>query len=152
MKNIEEARRFYHETAARGATPIELVVMLYDKALEDMRQALTAMLQSAIESRSKHIGHALIVLQQLQGTLDFEHGGVAARQFEQFYNLVRAKLLESQMRNSAELLREQIRYVSEVRNCWLEANRVLQPRLVPGTMPAAGAAAAEGSVKSEWDA
>ena len=38
-----------------------------------------------------------MVLQQLQGTLDFEHGGGAARQFEQFYNLVRAKLLEAQM-------------------------------------------------------
>jgi flagellar secretion chaperone FliS len=147
MKNIADARRLYYETAARGATPIELVVILYDRALEDMRHAMTAMQQEQIESRSRHIGHALIVLQQLQGTLDFERGGVAARQFEQFYNLVRAKLLESQMRNSAELLRQQIRYVSEVRDCWLQANRVLQPKPAP-----AAAAAAEGSGKSEWDA
>lgn len=149
MKNIVDARKYYQETSVRGATSIELVVILYDTALDDMRHALTAMQQEQIETRSRHIGHALIVLQQLQGTLDFERGGAAARQFEQFYNLVRAKLLESQIRNSPESLKQQIRYFSEVRDCWLQANRVLQPKPAAETMPPAKA---EGSEKSEWDA
>ena len=78
-----------------------------------------------------------MVLQQLQGTLDFERGGSAAKQFEQFYNLVRAKLLEAQMRGSADLMQQQIRYMSEVRDCWVQARRMLEPR--PGAVtPAAG--------------
>jgi len=151
MKTIVDARRIYQDSAVRGATPIELVIVLYDVAIEDMRRALTAMQGSDIEARTKQISHALMVLQQLQGTLDFERGGSAARQFEQFYNLVRAKLLEAQMRGSSDLMQQQIRYMSEVRDCWTAAKRLLQPN--PGTCTAvAPAAAAEGGSKSEWSA
>ena len=151
MKTLVDARRCYQENALRGATPLELVIVLYDTAIDDMRRALSAMQQDDVETRSRQISHALIVLQQLQGTLDFERGGGAARQFEQFYNLVRAKLLESQIRNSAELLREQVRYVSEVRDCWVDAGRVLQPALSPVT--AANQPAQETmKAESKWSA
>jgi len=150
MKTIVDARRIYQDSAVRGATPIELVIVLYDVAIEDMRRALTAMQGSDIEARTKQISHALMVLQQLQGTLDFERGGSAARQFEQFYNLVRAKLLEAQMRSSPELMQQQIRYMSEVRDCWTAAKRMLQPN--PGVATAtASSPVAEGGSK-EWNA
>src|SRR5580693_9290655 len=147
MKTMVDARRSYQESALRGATPIELVVVLYDTAIEDMRHALMAMQQNDVESRSRYIGHALIVLQQLQGTLDFERGGSAARQFEQFYNLIRAKLLEAQIRYSSELMRQQIRCMSEVRDSWQQARRLLQP--LTGTPPAP-AATSEGDSTAEW--
>jgi flagellar secretion chaperone FliS len=149
MKTID-ARRIYQDSAVRGATPIELVILLYDSAIEDMRRALTAMQKSDIETRANEIGHALMVLQQLQGTLDFERGGSAAKQFEQFYNLVRAKLLEAQLRGSAELMQQQIRYMSEVRDCWSQARRVLEPRPASVT-PAAGGPSGEGG-SNQWSA
>jgi len=147
-----DARRSYQESAIRGATPIELVVVLYDSALEDMRRALLAMQKNDVETRSRQIAHALIVLQQLQGTLDFERGGNAARQFEQFYSLVRAKLLEAQIRNSPETLREQIRYFSEVRECWVEAKRILQPARNAGAAPMSLAVPEAAGASSGWSA
>jgi flagellar protein FliS len=146
MKNMVDVRRSYQDSVVQGATPLELVICLYDVAIQDMRRALAAMKAGDVERRTAEVGHALMVLQQLQGTLDFERGGGAARQFEQFYNLVRAKLLEAQMRCSPELLQEQVRYLSEVRDCWAQARRMLQPSapVVP--------ASAEGSRKSEWSA
>jgi flagellar secretion chaperone FliS len=149
MNTTNEARRQYQDSAVQGATPIELVVLLFDSAIDDMRHALAAMRDGNVESRARQIGHAMMVLQQLQGTLDFERGGEAARQFEQYYNLVRAKLLEAQIRGSSDLMQQQIRSMSEVRNCWEEAKRMLQPtppakptNVVPALM-AAGAAADE---------
>lgn len=151
MKTLVEAKRNYQQTALGGATPVELVVVLYDATIEDMRHALLAMQQHDIEACVRHIGHALIVLQQLQGTLDFERGGEAARQFERFYNLVRGKLLEAQIRNSAQIVREQMRYFSEVRDCWMQANRTLQPASNPGAPSAsAGNPARAGGI--EWNA
>jgi len=152
MKTIVDARRIYQDTAVRGATPIELVIVLYDSAIEDMRRALMAMQESDVEARASKIGHALMVLQQLQGTLDFEHGGEAARQFEQFYNLMRAKLLEAQMRGSLELMQKQIRYMSEVRDCWTQAQRLLQPKAALPAAPAACATTGDGGPTSEWSA
>lgn len=151
MKTIVDVRRIYQESAVRGATPIELVVLLYDSAIEDMRRALTAMQKSDIESRANQISHALMVLRQLQGTLDFERGGSAAKQFEQFYNLVRAKLLEAQLRSSPQLIQQQIRYMSEVRDCWVQARRILEPR-PEAAAPVASASTAEGGSNNKWSA
>lgn len=150
MKTIIDARQVYQDTTARGAHPIELVVLLYDAAIADMRQALAAMQKSDIESRSARIGHALMILQQLQGTLDFEHGGGAARQFEQFYNLTRAKVLEAQMRGSSELMQQQIRSMTEVRDCWLEARRLLAPKVPLTGEP--HTVSSDAPTKSKWSA
>jgi flagellar protein FliS len=104
MKNTLEAKLAYRENAVRCATPIELVVILFDAAIDDMRRAVSAIKASDIEQRGTAIRHAMLILQQLQGTLDFEKGAPVARQFEQFYNVIRAKLLESQLRNSPQLV------------------------------------------------
>ncbi len=151
MKTVIDPRQVYQDSAVRGATPIELVVLLYDSAIEDMRRALAAMKKGEIEARSAAVGHALMVLQQLQGTLDFERGGTAAKQFEQFYSLVRAKLLEAQIRSSPDLMQQQIRFLSEVRDCWTQAKRLLQPHPHPATA-APGEPSEEGGYTSEWDA
>ena len=127
MKPMVDPKRSYQEASLCGATPIELVVALYDTAIGDMRRALAAMQGNDVETRTQRISHALIILQQLQGTLDFERGGAAARQFEQFYNLVRGKLLEAQIRGSAELLGQQISYFSEVRECWVQVKHLVPP-------------------------
>ena len=152
MKTFAEARRTYQETALQGAAPIELVIALYDSAIEDMRRALAAGQQNNLEERAHRISHALIVLQQLQGTLDFERGGRSARQFEQFYNLVRAKLLQAQISGSPELLREQKRYFSEVRDCWMQAQRTLSTSPTSAAPLPNFAAEEKAAVRGEWKA
>ncbi len=106
--------------------PIESVVLLYDSAIMDMQRALSAMQKSDIQRRAAEVGRAMAVLEQLESTLDFERGGIAAKQFEKFYGLVRAKLLEAQMRGSPELLQQQIRCMSAVREDWVAVKRQLQ--------------------------
>lgn len=147
-----DVRRAYQDNVVRGASPLELVILLFDAAIEDMRVALTAMQGGDIEGRSNHVGHALIILQQLQGTLDFERGAGAARQFEQFYNEVRAKLLEAQIRCSTELMQQQIRNMSEVRTCWVQARRVLESNTGEMPHPVAPVTYGEDCAGSEWNA
>jgi len=155
MKSTLEAKLAYRENAVRSATPIELVVILFDAAIDDMRRAVSAIKSSDIEQRATAIRHAMLVLQQLQGTLDFEKGGPVARQFEQFYNLIRAKVLESQLRSSPELMQQQIQFMAEVRDCWVEAENQLKPK--PTHPPVAAVAPAQthlddGGSTAEWSA
>ena len=151
MNKRWDAGRIYQSSAIQGATPIELVILLYDAVIQDLGRALAAMRSGEIERRTTEVGHALLVLQQLQGTLDFERGGSAARQFEQFYNLVRAKILEAQMRGSAELLREQFRYLSEVRECWIEVQSRSQAQSSPASVTDAAMQEIE-MKRGEWRA
>ncbi len=156
MKNTLEAKLAYRENAVRGATPIELVVILLDAAIHDMRRAESAIQARDIEGRALAIRHVLLILQQLQGTLDFEKGGQVARQFEQFYNLIRAKVLEAQLRSSPDLMQQQIQFMSEVRDCWMQAEKQLQAKSNPGpavaTIASARATVEDGGPTSEWNA
>jgi flagellar protein FliS len=155
MKNTVEAKLAYRENAVGGASAIELVVVLFDVAIDDMRRAASAIQPADIEERGQAIRHAMLVLQQLQGTLDFERGGEVARRFEQFYNLIRGKLLEAQLRNSPQLMRQQIQFMVEVRDCWMLAEK--QMKLKPSPDPSANISSTrirgeEGGPAREWNA
>ncbi len=74
--NIQQS---YRESAVRGATPLALVVRLYEQMIEDLRQVANAIEQNDIERRSNRIKHALLVIAHLQSTLDFAQGGKVAQ-------------------------------------------------------------------------
>lgn len=113
-----DANFAYRETEALTTDPVGLVVVLYDMLLKDLREAVLALAAGEIERRATAIRHGLLVLQQLQSTLDMEHGGVVATNLEQFYNFLRAKLLEGQIRASAEIFEQQITFVTSIREAW----------------------------------
>ncbi len=118
-----DARSSYREAAVRGATPAQLVVFLYEQAIEDLRRAVVALEKGDIEARTRGINHALAVIAQLQGSLDMERGGEVARNLQQFYNVMRASLCEAQLKQSARILEQQIEQLVLVREAWLEVDR-----------------------------
>ena len=119
-----DARSSYREVAVRGASPVRLVICLYEQAIEDLRCAVIAMEKGDIESRTRGINHALTVIAQLQGTLDMERGGDVARNLARFYSLVRNGLAEAQVTQSTRILEQQISQLATVHEAWLEVERV----------------------------
>jgi flagellar secretion chaperone FliS len=119
-----DARLSYRETAARGATPVKLVGLLFEQALDDLRLALAALEKGDIEARTRGINHAIVVIGQLQASLNLEQGGTVARNLERFYQLVRKGLMAAQFQQSARGLQEQITLLLMVREAWLEVERV----------------------------
>ncbi len=117
----QDIAQTYRETGARGADPLELVVMLYDVLLDDLRRAIEALHARDVEKRASEIQHALRVLEQLQGSLDMERGAEPARNLDYLYSMVRAKLLEAHWKSSDELLQRQIDILRPLRDAWQEA-------------------------------
>src|SRR5208337_3961351 len=115
-----DARSSYREASVRGASPVRLIICLYEQAIEDLRRAVIAMEKGAIEERTREINHALMVIAQLQGSLDMERGGEVARNLAKFYALLRAGLTEAQVKQSARILEQQISQLVEVHEAWLE--------------------------------
>lgn len=107
----------------RGASPVRLVSLLYEQAIEDLRRALKAHRDGDIEARTRGINHALLVLGQLQGSLNRERGGRAAENLERFYNEVRAGLIEAQRRQSDGAIQQQITDLMRVREAWAEVEQ-----------------------------
>lgn len=148
---MNDALKKYREAAVRGASPIGLVVTLYDLLLEDLRRAVDAVASGDVTQRTEEIQHAFRVLEQLQGALDMERGGEQARNLDRLYSWIRAKLLEAQWKSSRELLLEQAELLRPLRDAWrdVELQRP-EPREAEGIsiMPAAP----ESGPGAEWRA
>jgi flagellar protein FliS len=137
-----DARSSYRESSVRGASPVRLVISLYEQAIEDLRRAVIALDRGAIEARTREINHALLVIAQLQSSLDMERGGEVAKNLARFYSVVRAGLTDAQMKQSSMLVEQQISQLAEVHEAWLEVERATAkpnspaPELTSGSPPA----------------
>jgi len=104
--------------AVENARPAGLVIILFDLLINDIRGAIAAIHTGNIEQRSAELKHAFLVLQQLEGSLDMENGGEAARNFAGFYTAVRASLFDAHLKVSREILERQIELLLDVRQAW----------------------------------
>ena len=113
-------RMSYLEAAVRGASPVRLVILLYEQVIEDLRRAVAEHARGDIEGRTREIDHAMLVLGHLQATLDKEQGGQVATNLERFYEQTRSDLVEAQCKQSAAALEQQISRLMQVRDAWCE--------------------------------
>jgi flagellar protein FliS len=113
----------YLRAAAQNASPIGLVIVLYDLLVRDLKQAISAFASGDIERRTAEIKHSFLVLQQLEGSLDMENGGDAAKHLSAFYSTVRCKILEAQIKADPDILRRQIELVLDVRQAWQQVDK-----------------------------
>jgi flagellar protein FliS len=157
--NPQNAKSVYREIEIQGATPLQVVVALYDAALQDIRGAIAAQKHNDIEERTAQVKHCLLTLEQLQGRLDFERGGEIAENLDRFYSTVRGKLVEASIKSSADAFGAIADMVTTVRSAWNEAatEQLKQQRRSSGAdqIPDAApppTAAGESATHSGWTA
>jgi|SRR5215813_6378836 len=111
----------YQQNSVRGASPVGLVLALYDTTLRDFRRALQAMDGGNVETRVSELNHALTVIAHLKSILDHERGGQAAMQFEKFYEITHGMILSVNVNSSRETLLKLIDMFSSMRQAWEQA-------------------------------
>jgi flagellar protein FliS len=137
---MKDPARMYRESAVRGASPIGLIVILYDEIVRSVRKAQQAFERGDIEARTKALTHAVEVIGYLQSILDFDKGGDVARNLSNFYNLMRAKLLDIHIAPTHEGLEILAREFAKVAAAWQQAESAGQPNASAGAMQAGLAA------------
>jgi flagellar secretion chaperone FliS len=113
----------YHQSTAFGASAVGQVVALYDTILRDFHRATAAIDAGEIEKRINAFNHALMVVGELQGVLDFERGGQAARNLSDFYTVARTVIMRASMTGSREKVQELVRMFTRIRAAWAKAER-----------------------------
>jgi flagellar protein FliS len=122
--NIQQS---YRESSASGASPVDLVVRLYERMIEDLRQAALAIEQNDIRRRTKYIQHAILVIGHLQSPLDFDNGGKVAKDLDHFYDTLRQNLVQVQFFPSKHAIAQLITDLLAVRKAWVEVGRAESP-------------------------
>jgi len=157
--NPQTAKSVYREIDIQSATPLQIVVALYDAILQDIRGAMAAQKHNDIEERSAQVKHCLLAVAQLQSRLDLEKGGEVAKNLDRFYSTVRGKLLEASIKASADAFAAIADMVMPIRSAWNEAateqlrqqHRESERDRVPDAIPPP-AAADEAVTHSGWTA
>ena len=113
-----ETELSYRRSAIAGASPIGLVIALYDTLSGDLRRAATAIRNNDIQKRCAELNHASLVLGQLESWLDKDSGEQLTQNLATFYAYLRSKMMEASVKQSAATLEEQIELISQVRSAW----------------------------------
>jgi flagellar secretion chaperone FliS len=126
----------YLQSSAMSASPVGRIVALYDTILRDLRRSIAAIESGKIEARVNAVNHALTVIGELQGVLDYEKGGEAARNLSAFYDVTRSMLVKASVCNSREQCQELLSMFTRVRTAWAtiepnipQSERVERPRI-----------------------
>ena len=125
--NMKNSAFAYQQSNAISASAVGQVVALYDRILRDLRQAMQAVEGGEIEKRVGSLTHALTIVGELQGVLDFERGGGAARSLNSFYNVARGLLLKAGVTSSMETLQELVAMFTRLRAAWAKIENTVAP-------------------------
>lgn len=125
------------ELSISSAQPVELVVMLYDGAIESVRRAIHLIQMGEVQAKGRHIARATNIVSELTAVLDMSQGEVAAN-LAGLYDYMRAQLLEANLHSSVARLEEVAGLLASLRQSWWE----LAERQRSRARPAAAAAGA----------
>ena len=117
----------YQQFSAFSGSAVGQVVALYDRILRDLRQAIQALQAGQIEKRVGSLNHALTIIGELQGVLDFERGGDVAKQLNSFYNVTRAMVMQAGVSSSLATLEELVAMFTRMRAAWAKAESTVAP-------------------------
>jgi flagellar protein FliS len=115
---LSQRQLSYQRSAIEGASPIGLVVVLFDTLAGDLRRAAAALRKDDIETRSKELSHAALVLGQLESWIDPQTGAESAQVLSRFYADLRAKMMQAAVTKSAVVLDTQVDMILHVRSAW----------------------------------
>lgn len=128
------------ETGVVAASPHKLIVMLFDGALQALRNAREHMQAGDIAAKGKSVSHASsIITSGLRASLDLENGGEIAANLDALYDYMVRRLTHAHLHNDVAALDEVARLLGELREAWnaIGDNAASAPAAMPAAVVAA---------------
>ena len=110
---------------AHGASPLQIVVMMYDGALASMRAARIAAAKGDTAAQTQFLTKAEVIVASLIGCLEDE--GEMAETLGQLYAFVLNELSAAGVRNDMTRVQRCERVMSDLRETWLALEACTQP-------------------------
>jgi flagellar protein FliS len=117
----------YLENMVANANPVRLVIMLYEKAINCLENALELRDTEDFDmQRSKYeeMGRALEIISVLDATLDMEKGGEIAKNLREIYRSLMDELTYQMLKEDKERLEKVIKILKNLKSAWEEVERI----------------------------
>jgi flagellar protein FliS len=108
----------YRRNHVLQASPVELVVMLYEKAIQRLTQAVRCLDTNDVAGKGQAVCHAVDIIAELQAVLDKDRGGEIASKLSALYTYMLEQLTHANRENDADRIREVVRLLEELLEGW----------------------------------
>ncbi|WP_333653745.1 flagellar export chaperone FliS [Dissulfurispira sp.] len=120
MVNAAYARNAYTQTKVTTTyNPVELVIMLYDGAIDFLDKAATAMNMREVPIKIKYIDKAIAIIEELLNALNLEVGGEIALNLQNLYLHMMRELVLANAKNDGNRVKHVIGLLRELREAWV---------------------------------
>lgn len=110
-------------SAIEGASPTELISMLFDGVSSRLNQSLTAIEAGDIAKKGELISQTISILEYLTAVLDEHKAQEVADNLSGLYRYMVTTLLSANINNDTTAIKEVISLMTEVRDAWSEMMR-----------------------------
>ncbi|MBK9166929.1 MAG: flagellar export chaperone FliS [Bryobacterales bacterium] len=108
----------YQELQVMGATPVELIRMLYREAVGSVRMGRRFLAAGDVAGRARSLGKAQSIVIELAASLNHAAGGNLAVQLLQIYDYLLTRLAEGQSSQRDQPLEEAERILTTLADAW----------------------------------
>ncbi len=127
----------YKEIQIKTANQIRLIVMLYDGAIRHINLALDCFEAGhrRFDELNGHVISAQNIIAELMASLDFEKGGVMAKNLFSLYSFMTRRLLEGNLKKDPQPLQEVKKHLGELRDAWdeISTRKGLEEKATPAS-------------------
>jgi flagellar protein FliS len=116
----------YLENMVANANPVRLVIMLYEKAINCLENAIEiGDTEDFDRQRSKYddMGRALEIISVLDASLDMEKGGEIAKNLREIYWSLMDELTYQMLKEDRERLERIIKILKDLKSAWEEVEK-----------------------------
>jgi flagellar protein FliS len=113
-----QATNMYQRTAIETADPLQLIILCYDAAIDNLKQAKELHDRHEMNDAYRKIRHAQDIITELLVGLDYERGGDIARNLNRLYNFILRRLIGINSREDASVYEHLVKILTELRDGW----------------------------------
>jgi len=106
------------QQAAQYASPHQLILLLFNGAIESLNVATGAIENKNIELRGKHISRAVSIVNGLRDMLDIDKGGEVADNLFSLYSYMAKEIFSAGFHNDKETLVNISKMLMDIRGSW----------------------------------
>lgn len=121
MSETQTQSKKYLEAQIRTASKEQLLLMLYDGAIQNCLNAIDLLADKNIEKASEKLMKAQNIVAELISSLQFDKNQEVSKNLAALYGYVYIQLMEGNIKQSPQAIQNSIKILSTLRETWVQA-------------------------------
>ncbi len=120
---VARAKESYEVSAVSTASPLKLILMLYDGSIKFLKMAKLLYEEGRAEKAHQMIVRTEKILLELMASLNLKQGGEIARNLFELYQFMLRECAEINEENCSEKIDGLLRLLSGLQEAWMEVEK-----------------------------